>query len=286
MNAARREILKLAMIGGAVAACQPALAGVVGEVGGKLDYSSPEARLRCFLLMRAALDDRINISWAKARYFGVVGDEMRPMFGVVSCVFTRARPIADDEFELVTREIAYFTDHDGAQVIHSYDNPYIGQTVTIPEGGYPPASLILSGDLSQRFAKERPGLEIDHRVAPIHITGDQVWMTETMRTSVAIPGAPSPFRYSDLSAYHGSRAAIEDPSAMQVPALVGYSNVVSWRPWLAMPTGHPGHLSAFGSGRTGSPLADVPQAWLAEAELRVPEILAAPESALEPIWSA
>lgn len=126
-------------------------------------------------------------------------------------------------------------------------------------------------------------MQLDHRVAPLYMNGDQVWMTETVNSAVSFPGASRPFRYSDLSTYHASRSAIENPDAVQVPTLVGYSSVVSWRPWLAMPTGHPGHLSAFGSGRTGSNFGEVPAAWLAEAERRIPEFLADPESALNPV---
>lgn len=286
MTFTRRDTLM--MVGaGLAAAGAPPLTGVANAApADRADYTSDATRLRTWRLLRGALDDRLNISWARARYFGVTGDEMRPLFGVVSVVLNRMRPLEDGRIEHISKEIGYFTDHDCTRVIHTYDNPYTGQTVEIPVGGYPPAAVIMGQDLSLRLKEERPGMEILHVTHPIHLSAGDVWMTESTRAATSIPGLPRPFRYSDVATYHAPQAAIEDPVAVQVPALVGYSSVVGWRPWLGMPADQEGHLSAFGSGRTGSAMNDVPQAWLDEAERREPELLRDPVSALDPVWNA
>lgn len=285
MKFARRDTFKLAGAGFAAAAATPLLGMGNPPSDQALDYASEETRLRVWRLMRGALDDRLNVSWAKARYFGIIGDEMRPMFGVVSVVLHRMRPLDDGTIEHINLEIGYFTDHDGNQTISTYDNPYTGQTVEVPVGGYPPAAVIMGTDLSMRLRDERPEMVINHDTGPLYLSAGDVWMTETTRAETSFPGMPAPFRYSDVATYHASQAALEDPAAIQVPALVGYSSVVGWRPWLIMPDGQPGHLSAFGSGRTGSSMNDVPQAWLDEAEQREPALLHDPISALDPVWN-
>ncbi len=286
MTFTRRDTIKIAGAGLAAAGAAPALGMANQPPRGEFDYASDAARMRVWRLMRGALDDRLNISWAKARYYGVVGDEMRPMFGVVSVVLHRMRPLADGTVEHINREVGYFTDHDGTQVIHTYDNPYTGETVEIPVGGYPAASVIMAPDLSLSLKEERPGLNIFHETRPLYISADQVWMTESTRAETQFPGMDAPFRYNDVATYHASQAAIENPDAVQVPALVGYSSVVGWRPWLNMPAGQQGHLSAFGSGRTGSNMNDVPQAWLDEAEQKEPALVRDPSATLDSLWNA
>lgn len=285
MHFARRDMLKLAGTGTLLAASTGCIGKPLRAQGTPGDYASDADRLRTTILMRGALDDRLCINWMRARYYGVIGDEMTPLFGVVAAVFNRFRQTADGGYQYATREVAYFTDHDCTQALDTYENPYTGEVVSIPEGGLPATAVRITPDLHHHLVEERPGVEMDHVFYPIYISGDEVWLTESENAAVSIPGAGSPFRYQDVATYHAPVAAVQDPEAKAVSSLVGYSSVTSWRPWLNMPRGTGGHLSAFGSGRTNSRLEDIPQPWLDATATRNPHLLDDPMAALDSAWN-
>ena len=279
----RRDVLRIGGAGALAAAAAPMMGNA--PASGGFDYTSQAGRLRTVLLMRGALDDRLCVNWARARYFGIIGDEMKPMFGVISVVFNRFRRTADGGVENATLEVAYFTDHDCNQALDTYENPYTGEIVSIPEGGLPASGVRISPDLHYSLTHERPGVTLDHTFYPVFHSGDEVWLTESENAAVALPGGLPPFRYQDVTTFHAPRAEVEHPDAVAVGSRVGYSSVTSWRPWLKMPTGTPGHLSAFGSGRTNSRMEDVPQAWLDATAIRNPHLLDNPAAALDPVWN-
>ncbi|MEO9599400.1 DUF1838 family protein [Parasphingorhabdus sp.] len=282
MDLKRRDAMKIMGASAAAVALPAQASGHTPAV--PLDLQSPEGRLRTFMLIRHALDERVVVNWAKARYFGMVGDEMTPLFGVASVVLTQSRPTAGGGYRSVSYELGYFTDHEGTTVIDTFDNPYTGETVTIPDGGYPPSVVLIGADLEQRLEKPIPGMTLDHHISPLYQSDGQIWLTERVQSEALFPGATKPFRYNDVSTYHANAEALADPEAKQVPSLVGYSNVVGWRPWLKMPADHPGHLSAFGSGRTGSRFAEVPKAWIDRAKVHRPELLQDPGAFLKSAW--
>ena len=282
MDLARRDVMKVLGASASTVAV-PAMAHAQTPAP-SLDLQSPAARLRTFMLIRHALDSRVVVNWAKARYFGIVGDEMTPLFGVTSVVLTQSRPMANGGYRTASYELGYFTDHEGTTAIRTFDNPYTGETVTIPEGGYPPSVVLIGSDLEQRLEVPIPGMTLDHHISPMSEFHGDVWLTERVKSAVHFPGAAQPFRYNDVSTYHANAEAIACPEAKQVPSLVGYSSVVGWRPWLNMPQDHPGHLSAFGSGRTGSSFAEVPKAWIDAVRTRRPELLRDPAAILRPAW--
>lgn len=289
MQMDRRSLMAVAG-GGAVAST---LAGALGASGTALaartrrtplDLTTVAGRLRAFMLMRGALDDRVIVSWMSARYYGVVDDRMDPMFAVVSAVFSRFRP-RDGGWEAVNAEIAWFTDPQTDKVLDTYHNPYTGEDVTVPGGGFAPSKVRFGSDLSLHLDKDIPGLTMDHEVLPFAVRGDDVWVTERSRTAMTFPGASRPFRYSESNTFHASKAAMEAPGVTRVPVQVSFVNVCSWRPWLKMGD-RPGHLTATGMGGHDATLAQLPPAWVEATSARRPELLKDPAAILAPLWDA
>lgn len=284
MNLARRDMIKLAGTGALVASASPAFS-MGGPAADGIDYASDAGYLKTVVLMRGALDERLSINFIRARYFGVIADEMKPLFGVVAATFNRYRQVAGGGYEFATREIAYFTDHDCTHALDTYENPYTGETVSIPEGGVGAALVRIGPDMHYALKEERPEVDMKHTFYPIHLDGDDVWLTEAENVAVGAPGAPPSFRYQDVATYHAPRAVVEAPDATAVSALVGYSGLTSWRPWLNMPAGTQGHLSSFGSGRTNVALDDLPRAWLEASAVRNPHVLDNPGALLDEVWN-
>lgn len=286
MTMNRRTALTGIGAGAALLAC-PAVAaekGLVGGKGGGLDLTSADGRLRTFMLMRGAIDERLVTSWVSARYYGVVEDRMDPMFAVVSAVFSRYREVSDG-FEAVNFELAWFTDPVTGKALETFRNPYTNKDCKVPGGGYAPSKIRFGKDLSFRIMREVPGLQMEHDVLPFDVRGNDVWVTERSRTAMTFPGAPKAFRYSESNTFHAKKSDLEKRGATRVTSEVSFTNVCSWRPWLEMGD-RPGHLTAVGIGRQNASRDSLPPAWVEATAAKRPEVLKNPEAILAPLWEA
>jgi hypothetical protein len=275
--ATRRTLLALggATLGGAALAGGSAASAATGA----LDFADPKQRLRAYMLMHGALDDRLVVGCITGRYYGVVDNEVKPLYGLLGVTFARYRAAPGGGYNGASYEIPYFTDLNTGEVIDQYLNPYTGQTVAVAHGGFPPARTVISADLKTSVPKPIPGLTIDNTVLPADVIGDDVWITEETFSALQIPGRLKPVRYSELVTMHAKTPDLADPSAKRVPCQTSYTSIVSWRPWLKMGD-HPGHLIGYGVGRYGVTMEDLPASWRRAVQARLPESLKNPGAPL------
>ncbi len=248
-----------------------------------IDLLSPQQRLRAFMMMRGALDDRLVVGFVSGTYYGVVGDKMTPLYGLAAATFSRYRPMADGGYAGVGLEQAYFTDLDTGKVLETWLNPYTGETVTVPETRFEPRALTIDQNLRFGPPVTAPGVTVDQSVLPPQIIGDDIWFTERILSEIEPAGADKAFHYNELTTMHASRADVMNPDAKRVPCDTHFSATVGWRPWLKM-ADRPGHLLGDGQGRYGVAVDNLPPVWL-EATLRSrPEIIHDPLAVLEPVF--
>jgi hypothetical protein len=225
--------------------------------------------------MRGALDGRLVIGFITGRYYGVIENDMKPLYGVVGATFSRYRRRPDGGYDVASYEIPYFTDLESGAALDKWANPYTGEIVDVPQTAMPPAKLVITPDLRIEFAKPAPGVTSDSRVVATQVAAPDVWMTEQTRVSAVIPGAPKPFRYGEIVTLHAQFAAFADPSTPRIQCQTAYTSVVSWRPWLKM-ADRPGHLLGNGAGRYGATLDQLPANWHAAVLKRRPDVLKDP----------
>ncbi len=270
VRATRRSLLA---VGGAGAL---ALAAVSARAAPKLlDLATAAGRLRAFMQMRGALDGRLVMGFISGRYYGVVDDEIRPLYGVVGATFARYRARADGGYDGASYEVPFFTDLDSGAVLDRWRNPYTGEVVTAPQTALPPAGLVIQPDLQIVLAKSPPGLVSANRVISTLQSDPDVWMTEQTTGAFTPPGAPRPIRYSEVVTLHALRPDFRSPDVGRVPCQTSYTSVVSWRPWLNMGA-RPGHLMGTGTGRYGVALNSLPETWSRGAASRRPDVLKNP----------
>jgi hypothetical protein len=274
----RRTALGLVGIGAAAVV----MARPVAAASGRLALETPADRLRAFMLMRGALDDRLVIGYLSGTYYGCVNGATTPMFGVVSATFSRYRPLRDGGVESVTVEQAYFIDlATNARLTH-YANPYTGKTVEVPGSGYPPGRTIFTQALQMQVAKAMPGMVIDHQVTPFVVQGDDVWATEVTTVTNAAPRGLQE-HFQEVVGLHARLGEMTAPGVKQVRCETNYTSVKSWRSWLQM-DGHPGETVSTGAGRYGASVADLPEPWLAAARSNRPELIENPVKVLDALW--
>ncbi|OYY72568.1 DUF1838 family protein [Sphingomonas sp. 28-63-12] len=269
---------------GSMALAAPSGARVAGARR-SFNFADPAEQLRAFMMMRGALDDRLVIGGLSGRYFGVVGAQLTPMFGVVSATFTRYRPAPGGGYEAVGAEFAYFTDPVSGVAIGPYRNPYTGETVMVPSGGTPLSRIFIGSDMALRLESKIPGLSFENTVSPPEVRGNDVWFSELTRTSSPVPGKAEAFHYSESTILHARLNELNAFGAKRVRCETNFTNVVSWRPWLKMES-HPGHMMAVGVGSYGRAVNELPAAWIAATRVHHPELLVDPASVLAPLWNA
>ena len=183
----RRDILAMS----AAAICLGASASAA-PMAKSIDFTDPVKRLRAFMLMRGALDDRLVVGCMTGRYYGVVDDESMPLFGLASATFARFRPAADGGFEGASYEVPFFTDLTTGAALEQFVNPYTGETVTVPQSALPPSRIAISPDFVVTTPGAPPRLEYKHRILPPITSGDDVWMVEETFSAIQSPTRPKP----------------------------------------------------------------------------------------------
>jgi hypothetical protein len=244
---------------------------------------TPAGRMRAFMLMRGALDDRLVIGCLNGRYWGCVNGVMTPLFDVVSATFSRYRQQTDGSYRSVSVEQAYFLALDTGEWLQSFTNPYTGKTVKVPTGGYPPTATIFTTDLAMQVAKPQPGMVLNHISSPFIVQGDDIMMTEVITATTTLPGGGKPSLFHEVTGLHARLSEIRRPDAKKVRCETSYTSVKSWRSWLDMGD-HPGETVSTGQGLYGATLAGLPAPWLAAARQHRPELLADPLKILDPLW--
>lgn len=277
-DAARRRVL--ATFGGAAVA---SLGPTAVCAAPRTHATGPSDRLRTFLLMRGALDDRLVVYWIRGRYYGLVDGEMTPLFGVVSATFSRYRAVPGGGYAAARGEATFYTDPDSGAVVRDVRIPYTGETVDVPARGYPPGSVRIRPDLGFEVA-EAPGVELHHEVQRIVEQGPGVWITEVTRAKTPLPGG-RPSLYNEVLTYHARAADLARPGAKRVPCEIAFTNTVSWRSWMKMGD-RPGHLLAVGAGAYVDTVHELPVEWLQAARASRSELLADPKTFLAPVWNA
>jgi hypothetical protein len=261
-----------AMAGGPIAMAEPSP-----------DLNSKAGRLNAFMRMRGAIDNSLVIGFLSGRYYGVVDDELTPLYGLVSATFTRYRRSSSLGYEGVDCEQAYYTDLETGQVLDTWRNPYTNEMVKVPEFRSEPNRFKIDDNLVFSSAVTMPGTHFEQSGLPPVTIGDDVWFTERVVASGHPPGATGTFHYSELTTMHARRSELAAGAQKRVPCDTHFTATVSWAPWLKMGS-RPGHLLGNGDGGYGGKISDLPPVWR-EATLRSrPDLVRDPVGVLEPVW--
>ena len=241
-----------------------------------LDLNNEIDFLTAIAKMRGSTSDELVMGFVIGRYYGIVDDRATPLFGVLAATFSQYRRIAPDAFRARSLEVAYFTDIDTGELIETFDNPYTGQTVDVPQTRMGPSTFLMraEGLEIEQASGEAVGMELQHRFRPAVNVGDQVWITEEIQASVAPPGRRA-FVYNEMSSYQGNRSDLEDPSQASIRCNVQFHSVISWRPWLKMGD-HPGHLTGRGGGRHVKSFQELPERYQRLTRIHHPDVASDP----------
>ena len=181
-----------------------------------------------------ATDDRPLIWWTRGKKYGSINGEITPLWTLNVLVFKAVKQNEDGSFDARSMEIVYKTDVETDALLHSWRNPYNGET-------YEEVPLIM-GPLTRRYTSSGavsqsalPGANIQRRgvLGPAEIAGDDVWLWNDAHVLVDREGQ-STFRAHDLSTYHGHVSDVLNPEIESAPATMTVHIIQSWHPWMNM----------------------------------------------------
>jgi len=265
--------------------CLTALASASLGFGMTRAAAAGDDRLRDYIRMRGALDDRLVVGDMCGHYFAVIDDEIVPLFGVLSATFTRWRAGPDGTWWRSSFEHAYYTDNDSGEVLDEWRNPVNGKTCKVPVWTSQPALCVLKPDLSTHMAKALPpGFVMEDRVVSIETLGSDRVVLEQVKASSAFPGASRPYRYGELVTLRAPAAALRQADSARVPCSFSFINVSGYRPWMQMDAQQPGHLMAQGAGDYGAALDALPAVWLKATKRLNPAWWADPARSIEALF--
>ena len=97
----------------------------------ELDFSNPDDLLTAAVKLRGTLDDRMVIWWMKGVRYGVVKDELNPLFNMLIGSFSRYKEIPGRGYEVKMLELGYLTDLETGEPLDQFRNPYTNKTFAV-----------------------------------------------------------------------------------------------------------------------------------------------------------
>jgi hypothetical protein len=268
--------------------------GAAGHIGLAAN-SSPRDPLTTLIRMRGALDERLVVSFLEGVYYGVMQDQIRPIYGLSAGLFRQYRRLADGAFAYANLEVVYVTDLESGGLLSEFRNPYSGRTGTPPQTRLGPAALTIlpsldvrrgMGARAQGAAAREPSTTDPgfHRFRPPRLVGDDVWIVE--ESAVQVP-PPARFAFNEVLTYQASATDLADESRSHVPTTVHFNSVIGWRPWHGMQdySGPPSHVMGNCAGRVVTRIEELPPRYLQWTERHHPDVLADPLRLLAKAWS-
>ncbi|MBT8422890.1 MAG: DUF1838 domain-containing protein, partial [Gammaproteobacteria bacterium] len=134
----RRDLLRT----GSLSLAGLALGGYA-HAAGELDLDDPWDRLTALAKLRGDTSGKTVMWWMKGVRYGVVDNEITPLFNMLIGSFQRMRPVPGKGFEVNMLEMSYLTDLETGEVLDTWVNPYNGKTCEVPEQKFGPFPVLM-----------------------------------------------------------------------------------------------------------------------------------------------
>ncbi len=241
------------------------------------------AYLTDYIRVRADLDGRDTVYHWKGKVFGVVnGEKRKELFGIEGYHILRAVR-KEDGYYLLGREIAFFTDHRTGEVINTWRNPYTNKDVNVLH--------IFNDPMNQDCGFKEENWPLLPLIFPSQeLGGDLAYYSEIFpyypnplsRRDFPLNSQSDTYQASEFTQYLASRADLANPDLTGVPAVLTFTRVWPWLPFMQMGE-RPGNAIMFCRGtKLAGGWMELPD-WLRDYVMETrPEFISAPESYTQP----
>lgn len=235
-----------------------------------------EETLQTYVRLIGSTQPAVCYTWFSGHLWGVTPDRTpAPLVSVEGLAKNVWRVSEDNVMSQQNFDLGFFGDVESGDILDEFVNPFTGETVA-------PYHYLYGGGTS-RYTEG--GIQSGENTTPIEprwiVSGDQVWVDETMHASIPNPFDPvlwpressgDQFRFGSTSTYVANAAHLLDPSRSAVPYQLSWNSLTSWEPWLLMGDA-PGYVMWRATGRKLTDLSEAPARIREYAERTVPGYL-------------
>ncbi len=286
----RRQLCQSLLAGAALLG--PGMLPLRASAAGALDLGREPDLLRALVKMRGSLDSELVIGWLRAKRFSISQGRIEPLCGLIAAAFSRFRQVSDDLFEAVVLEITHYTDFETWELLDTLVMPFTNREVEVPAFRFGPTTSRFAVSLDEREEFEPQEGTTQEAFSP----AATVRMTKSIHPEYVRDGTlllrheehgrvrptdsdiPNMF-YKESTIWSAPLDDVLDPNLTRVDALVNYSAMTSWRPWMHMGD-VPGHTSSNGHGARARSIDELPEDFLAYTRRLHPDVLEDPDAAL------
>ncbi|OUL32285.1 hypothetical protein BV372_19370 [Nostoc sp. T09] len=224
---------------------------------------------------RSSLDSSQStfLIWTGKIYAFIPGEKRKLLFKIVGMSASRCIATEEGKWDFTSRELTYYLNPETGEILHKWENPWTGETVTVMHVANNP----VQGEFKGKF--------------PAQVEGDSTTFVFDIFPTYPNPlAADSKFaEYCPQQIYQAAElfkltvptADLENSELASVSQLkLSWDRIGQWLPWMKMGD-RPGQLiySAIGSKVNG--FTELPQLLQDEINTRVPLYKNAPKSFLD-----
>ena len=203
--------------------------------------------LTTVLKMRGAVDGSLSLGWIMGQRYAVIDGKATPLYGILASTFANYTRMDAETFEMRSFEVAYFTDLTTGNLLETWENPFTGKVVEVPQTRMGPSVVPVkpAGFDLDNVPSMAAMASARHRFRPAVTLRDDIWITEEINIAGEPPNTgPLPFRYNEMTTYNAKLSDLEKPGLATVPTAIQYQSIVGFAPWNDM-----GGLNALNMGR-------------------------------------
>lgn len=293
----RRQMIKLgvalpiaANISAPLAATQTA-----SLTGPYLDLTTPEGNVLAYARIQGNTDpEKTSYSWYTGRVTGIrPGEAAKDLMGIIGMGAVRMIPLENEAgFQMLRKELGFFTDLESGEVIDRWTNPYLDENVEVVHLANPAINAAI------KPYRQRQGLyeEINEGgrgtpfILPWKLVGGRAMTERHANLWVKNPMDPKIWKresagesigINDSNTFNVSIEDLQNPELKKVQGFGNWTHQRPWQPWMMMGQ-DPGFIQYTCFTGSAATLADMPEQIVSLAQARFPEFLVAPTETRPP----
>ncbi len=224
---------------------------------------------------RSSLDPKESnyLIWAGGIYAFIPGEKRKLLFKMMGMSVSRCIPVKEGEWEFTSRELTYYLDPSTDEMLHKWENPWTGETVTVMHVANNPVQGLFAGKFPAQVDGEETTFAFDiFPNYPNPLADDPKFAAYS----------PSPiYQAAELFKLTVPTADLLNPELLTVSQLrLSWDRFGQWLPWMKMGD-RPGYMIYSGYGSKVKGFSELPELLQEQLNNRVPLYKDAPHAALD-----
>jgi hypothetical protein len=224
---------------------------------------------------RSSLDPTQStfLTWTGSIFAFIPGEKRKLLFKILGMSVSRCILTQEGNWDFTSRELTYYLDPQTSQVLHKWENPWTGETVSVMHVANNPVQGNFKGQFSAPVEGESTTFVFD--IFP-------TYPNPLADNPKFAPYSPQPiYQAAELFKLTVPTADLLNPEQASVSQLrLSWDRIGPWLPWMKMGA-NPGHLIYSAYGSKANSFTDLPQLFQDEINNRIPLYKNAPQSLLD-----